>query len=488
MRLRANGGRSSCEQNGVAMDDHIAISVAKTAPGSTPSPSAIPDRSDSESRQPALQRILGLRDLVLLIVGTVIGSGIFLVPGAILRPLGNSVGLAIAVWLTGGFLSLLGALTYGELSALKPDAGGLYVHIRDCFGRFPAFLFGWTLFFVISSGSVATLAVAFSNYLAEFVPLNASMAKVVSVLVIAVIAIVNVRGTRHSANLQNLTTTIKVLAILAMSTALLVFGKNSFSLVGVSSPPSSGVSVVSGFGLAMISVLWAYEGWQYATFSAGETINAQRNYPRAFVAGTAVLIFIYVFANVGYIAALGASGVAGSNRVAASALATVFNPAVAKVLTITILISIFSAANSVILTSPRVYYAMARDGLFFNRLSEVHPRFGTPAFAVIAAAAWSAVLAASGTFEQLLTYVIFIGWIFYALAAASVFIYRRRATPPSSYRVPGYPFTPLVFIAAAAVLVVNTIITQPGRAVVGLGIVLVGAPAFAIWRYRARKA
>jgi APA family basic amino acid/polyamine antiporter len=238
----------------------------------------------------------------------------------------------------------------------------------------------------------------------------------------------------------------------------------------------------------MISVLWAYEGWQYATFSAGETSDAQRNYPRAFLAGTCILIFIYVFANVGYIAAMGAQGIARSDRVAATALATVFNPIVAKLVTITILVSIFSAANSVVLTSPRVYYAMAKDGLFFRRLSEVHPRFGTPAFAVIAAAAWSAVLAASGTFEQLLTYVIFIGWIFYGLAAASLFVYRKRsAGTSSSYRVPGYPVTPVIFIAAAAVLVLNTVITQPRRAVVGLGIVLAGAPAYAIWRQRAKK-
>jgi APA family basic amino acid/polyamine antiporter len=239
----------------------------------------------------------------------------------------------------------------------------------------------------------------------------------------------------------------------------------------------------------MISVLWAYEGWQYATFSAGETSNAQRNYPRAFLAGTGILIFIYIFANVGYLAAIGAQGVAGSDRVAATALATVFSPTVAKLVTITILVSIFSAANSVILTSPRVYYAMAKDGLFFSRLSEVHPRFGTPAFAVIAAAAWSAVLAVSGTFEQLLTYVIFIGWIFYGLAAASLFVYRKRsAATSSSYRVPGYPVTPAVFIVAAAVLVLNTIVTQPRRAVVGLGIVLAGAPAYAIWRRRTKKA
>jgi APA family basic amino acid/polyamine antiporter len=237
----------------------------------------------------------------------------------------------------------------------------------------------------------------------------------------------------------------------------------------------------------MISVLWAYEGWQYATFSAGESVNPQRDFPRAFLIGTAALIGIYLFANLGYLAAIGPEGVAGSNRVAITAVAAIMGPNVAKLVGLTILISILGAANSIILTAPRVYYAMARDGLFFKRLSEVHPRFGTPAFAVIGAAIWSAVLAASGTFEQLLTYVIFIGWIFYALAAASVFVYRKRA--PNAirpYRVPGYPFTPIVFIAAAMVLVVNTVATEPGRSAVGLGIVCLGIPAYVIWHRMAK--
>jgi basic amino acid/polyamine antiporter, APA family len=418
-----------------------------------------------------------------MIIGTVIGSGIFLVPATILDDVGHSVSLAMGVWLVGGVLSLLGALTYGELSAMKPHAGGLYIYIRDCFGPFVAFLFGWTLFLVVSSGSVATLTVAFSNYLGEFVTLTPWMAKLVSVAVIAVIAGVNVRGTRHSADVVNLTTTIKILALLLMSTALLWLGKTPLHLTAGATSPSPAGSLLSGFGVAMISVLWAYEGWQYATYSAGETVNARRNYPLAFLAGSAALMFIYLFANVGYLAALGADGVAGSKRVAATAVATATHPAIAKLVTITILISIFSAANSVVLTSPRVYYAMARDGLFFKRLAEVHPRFGTPAFAVIAAAAWSAVLAASGTFEQLLTYVVFSSWIFYALAAACVFVYRKREpNADRPYRVVGYPFTPLIFVVTAAALVVNAMVAQPKRAAIGLGIVLLGAPAYLIWR------
>lgn len=433
------------------------------------------------TRRNELSHVLGFRDLVVLVIGTVIGSGIFLVPGAVLRDVGHSIPLATAVWFTGGVLSLLGALTYGELTAMKPQAGGLYVYIRDCFGPFLAFLFGWTLFFVISSGSVATLAVAFSNYCGEFVPLAPSMTRVVSLIVISVIAVVNVLGTRGSANLQNVTTTVKVGAILLMAGVLLRVGTSAG--VAPSAPQHvSSVGHASGFGLAMISVLWAYEGWQYATFSAGEALRPQRHFPLAFLAGAAALIAIYLLANFGYLAVLGPEGVSASERVAATAVSVAIGPGTAKLVALTILISIFSAANSIVLTASRVYYAMAVDGLFFKRLAEVHPRFGTPTFAVIACSLWSAILAVTGTFEQLLTYVVFVGWIFYAIAAASVFVYRRREPQAQRpYKVPGYPLTPTLFIAAAAGLVLNTVMTEPKRAAIGIGIVLLGAPAYAIW-------
>jgi APA family basic amino acid/polyamine antiporter len=371
---------------------------------------------------------------------------------------------------------------------MKPAAGGLYVYIRDCFGRFPAFLFGWTLFFVISSGAVATLAVAFSAYLGEIVPLTPMTAKLIAISMIAVVTAVNVLGTRKSANLQNWTTAIKVLGILVMSAALLWLGRGFTGSGSALLPAEFNSSLASGFGLAMISVLWAYEGWQYVSFSAGETRNAQRNFPLGLLSGTAALVGIYLVTNIAYLAALGPSGVATSDRLAATAVATVVSPAAAKLVAVMILISIFSAANGTMLTAPRVYYAMAADGLFFRRFAEVHPRFKTPAFAIIAGAVWSAVLAATGTFEQLLTYVVFIGWIFYALAAASIFVYRRRmpdAVRP--FRVPFYPITPLLFIAAAGALVINTMVTQPGLAAIGFGIVLLGAPAYFIWGGRNKK-
>ncbi len=443
---------------------------------------------DPESHSATLERTLGLKDLILLIIGTVIGSGIFIVPGAVLRQTSGSITLAMLVWLAGGILSLLGALTYGELSAMNPKAGGLYIFIRDGFGSLPAFLYGWTLFFVISSGSVATLAVAFSSYLGEIVPLSPLIARIAAIAMIVVVTIVNVLGTRESANLQDWTTTIKVGAILLMSAVLFALG-HGFTSVSLAAPVNaSAKSLASGIGFAMIGVLWAYEGWQYVTFSAGETINAQRNFPRALLIGSAALIGIYLLANLAYLAALGPTKAAQSDSIAAAAVTAVAGPAAAKLVALAILISIFSATNGITLTAPRVYYAMARDGVFFHQLAKVHPRFRTPAFAVLAGSAWAILLAATGTFEQLLTYVVFTGWLFYALGAASIFIYRRKIPNRElPYRVPGYPWTPLLFIAAAIALVLNTIATQIGRAAIGLGIVLLGAPAYFIWRGRSKS-
>ena len=433
--------------------------------------------------QQNLARTLTKQDLVLLLVGTVIGSGIFLVPGAVLQQSGGHVGLALTVWCLGGVLSLLGALTYGELGAMDSASGGLYVYIRDAFGRLPAFLYGWTLFFVISSGSLATLAVAFSRYQDQLVDLSPLVARLVSVLVIVLITIINVVGTRRSANVQNWTTTIKVAAIVVMSIALIALGDRLGSIGGQPWPQMGTTALISGVGTAMIGVLWAYEGWQYVTFAAGETVDPERNFPRAMLIGTSALIALYLLPNVAYIAALGPEGVARSERVASEAVTALMGPAAGTLIAAAILVSIFSAANGLTLTAPRVYFAMARDRVFFSRLADVHPRFGTPAFAIIVSSAWAIVLAATGTFEQLLTYVVFAGWIFYALGAASIFVYRRtRANVRRPFSVPLYPFTPLLFILAAGAIVLNTFIAQPGRALIGLAVVLLGVPVYWVWR------
>lgn len=445
--------------------------------------------SRAETSTGSLSRTLGLRDLILIVVGTVIGSGIFLVPSTVLRQTGGSVSVALLVWVVAGVLSLLGALTFAELGAAKPDAGGLYVYIRDAFGPLPGFLYGWTAFFVLGSGSVATLAVAFTSYLRQLVPVSPMAAKVVAVVVIAIIMAVNVRGVRQGADVQNVTTAIKAGAIVVMSVVLLTLGGGA----GVASPvdvaSAASGSLLSGVGLAMIGVLWAYEGWQYATFSVGETVDPQRTFPRAIVLGTAFLIALYLLANVAYLVALGPTGVMASERVAADAVTAVLGPAAGKVIAVVILISMFSAANGLTLTTPRLYFSMARDRVFFAKLAEVHPRFGTPALAIVASSVWAMLLAVTGTFEQLLTYVVFTGWIFYVLGGLAIFAYRRKQPDlPRPFRTPGYPLTPLLFVASAVAIVLNTIVSQPGRAALGIGLVLLGVPAFYVWRARAAGA
>jgi len=433
--------------------------------------------------QPDLARVLKLSDLLLIVIGTVIGSGIFLVPGNVLNSAHGDVGVALLIWTLGGVLSLLGALSFGELGAMEPEAGGIYVYLRQAYGPLVAFLYGWAMFFVIGSGSIATLSVAFgTRYLPQLVNLGPVAGKVAALVVIAAVAAVNVRGTRQGATVQNWSTAIKVGALLLMSIALLARGSAWGPEVRFLDTPFDR-TLLTGAGVGMIGVLWAYEGWQYVTFSAGEAVNPQRTFPRGIVLGTALVIGVYLLANVAYVVALGPAGVGGSKRVAADALSTVFGSGWGAVITVPILISIRGAANGLSLTTPRVFYAMARDGLFFRKLGDVHPRFGTPAVAIIAGSAWAAVLAISGTFEQLYTYVVFSSWIFFVLGAAAVFVYRRRRPDaPRPFRTPGSPVTPALFILAALAVVVNTLAANPTQGGIELLILATGVPAYFIWR------
>ena len=439
-----------------------------------------------------LVRTLRLRDLFLLFVGSVIGSGIFRTPGLILRQLDGSVGLSLLVWLAGGVLSLLGALTYAELAAANPEAGGLYCYIRDAFGRMSAFLYGWCLFLVIASGSVAALARVFSEYLAKVIPLSPAGETITSVLMIGIVTAVNVWGTRRSSDLQNWTTLIKVGIIVLLSAVLLSLGHHAADLPAALGSSQHGFGLFSNFGLGMIAVLWAYEGWQFGTYSAGEVVDPQKAFPRAFLLGVLVLTGLYLLAVVAYLVALGPVGTAASDTVAATSVAAVVGPWAGKFVALTILISTFSAANSVILTAPRVFYAMAKDNLFFKSLAEVHPRFHTPAPAIVILGVWSAVLASAGKFAELIGGVIFVGWIFYGLGAAAIFPLRRAAQGKSlPYRVPGYPWTPLLFVLASVAIVGNAVVlafldpAQFKYLAVAIVLFLLGLPAYLFWRTRA---
>ena len=437
-----------------------------------------------------LARTLRERDLRLLFIG----SGIFLTPGLILRQVGGSVSASLLVWVLGGVMSLLGALTYAELSAAKPEAGGLYCYIRDGFGRFPAFLYGWALLLIIASATIAALAHAFTTYLQEIVPLSPWQRQGVVLLVILVVTAVNVWGTRKSSNLQNVTTYIKVGIIVVLSAILLFAGRgHGAEILHPTASSLSGGALLTGFGFAMITVLWAYEGWQFGTYSAGEIMDPQRSFPRAFLFGSLGLAGLYLLAVVAYLVALGPAAAARTDTIAATAATAVLGTWAGKLVAATILISTFSAANSVMLTAPRVYFALASDKLFFRKFAEVHPRFGTPAAAVVGLGVWSCVLASNADFAKLASSAIFIGWIFYGLGAAAIFPIRRahpgRLLP---YRVPGYPYTPLVFVLAAAALVGNAVVSavsdphQFTYLLKALGLLLLGIPAYFFWRSRAR--
>jgi APA family basic amino acid/polyamine antiporter len=440
-----------------------------------------------------LVRTLNQRDLLLLFIGSVIGSGIFLTPGLILRQVDGSVGLSLLVWIFGGALSLLGALTYAELAAANPEAGGLYCYIRDGFGRIPAFLYGWCLFAVIASGSIAALARAFTRYFSEIIPLSAAGSTIVAVLMIAVVTAVNVWGTRKSSDLQNWTTLIKAGLVLLLSAVLLSLGKHAADVPPALGSPQHGFTLFSSFGLAMIPVLWAYEGWQFGTYSAGEVVQPQKAFPRAFLLGSLVLVALYLVAVCAYLVALGPAAATASDAIAATAVTSVLGPWAGRIVAATILISTFSSTNSVVLTAPRVFYAMANDNLFFKKLAEVHPHFRTPAAAVIALGVWSCVLASIGKFAELASGVVFIGWIFYGFGAAAIFPLRRAAKVPLPYRIPGYPLTPLLFVLAAAAIVANPIVlafhdpTQFRFLLVALTLLLLGLPAYFFWRWHSRR-
>ena len=458
------------------------------------SESRVAQRSTSHT----LARSLRERDLLLLFVGSVIGSGIFLTPGLILRQLSGSVGYSLIVWLAGGILSLLGALTYAELASANPEAGGLYCYIRDGFGRLPAFLYGWSLFLVIASATIAALAHAFTTYLQEILPLSATESSAVVLLVIAVVTVVNIWGTRKSSDMQKVTTLIKVGIILVLGIILLVLGlwqgKHVRDISPAMGSPLSEYALFSSFGLAMITVLWAYEGWQFGTYSAGEVVDPQKAFPRAFLLGSLTLVGLYLVAIVGYLFALGPAGATASDTIAAQAVSAGLGKGYGGVVALTILISTFSAANSVILTAPRVFYAMANDHLFFKWLASVHPRFKTPTVAIVGLGLWSAVLACWGNFAELIGGVIFIGWVFYGLGAAAIFPIRRLAQgKPLAYRVPAYPLTPIVFVTAAAAIVVNasySLVRDPEKfrhLTAAFVLLALGLPAYFLWIWWAKR-
>ena len=362
----------------------------------------------------------------------------------------------------------------------------MYVYLRESYGPLVAFLFGWTLFFVIDSGAIATLSVAFSSrYLPYFVPLSPAASKLVAVTLIAVLVGVNILGVKYGAALQNALMFIKFGAIVAISLAVFSLADGSAAHFVEPRPAGWSMGLVGNFGAALVLSLWAYKGWEAVTFSSGEIVNARRNIPLGLLAGTATVVVLYLVTNLAYLYVFPADQVARSSRIAADAMNVAIGPVGASLIAGVILCSITGAANGNVLTAPRVFFAMARDGLFFRTFGDLHPKLLTPHVSILATGAWAAILSVTGTFEQLATYVVFGQWIFFGLTVGAVMVLRaRRPDLPRPYRTWGYPATPIVFILAALYISGTTLVTQPINAAAGLALILAGVPAFWYWRHR----
>ncbi|MGA2714922.1 MAG: amino acid permease [Bryobacteraceae bacterium] len=445
-----------------------------------------------------LKRDLGIWAALSIVVGTVIGSGIFRVPQAMILNVGT-VRMVFLVWVAGGVLSLAGALTYAELAAAMPGAGGEYVYLTEAYGPLWGFLYSWTQMWVAKSGSIATLATAFFEYTAHFLPVFEQVwfragpfpikyGQVFALLLILALGGINYLGVRVGGDVQVVFTATKVGLIGFVILAGLFYAHPApiTSLPAVPQTPP----LFAGFIAALVGALWAYDGWNNVGMVASEIRNPQRNLPLALIGGTVGVIGIYMLANWAYFRVLSPAEVGAQKLVAAEMMQRIGGSAGANAVSIAAMISIFAALNGSILTGARVPYAAARDGLFFRSAARVHPAFHTPGVSILMLSAWSAVLVLSGKYEELFDFVIFGSWILYAMATASVFVLRRtRPDLPRPYRTLGYPVVPFLFLAGATVLEITTLWTKPRESIAGIILILMGLPFYFYWRGRtSRKA
>jgi len=438
-------------------------------------------------------RRLGLFSGTMAVVGGIIGGGIFRTPAVVAERVG-SAGLALSAWVLGGVVALIGAFCYGELGQRRPRAGGGYVYLRETWGPLPAFLYGWTLLLVIATGAIAAIAVTFANYALALAGLPERLTVPLAVGAIVLVSGINYVGVRPAAVTQNIFTILKLVALAALIGAGLLAAPSTalYRPLPPSTAPEGWWGVVVGVGAALVPILFTYGGWQQTNFIAEEIIDAERNLPRALVTGVAGVVVVYVLANVAYLRVLGSAGLAASIAPAAEVMRALLGPAGGTLIAAGIALSTFGFLNLVILVTPRVLQAMAADGLFFPRLAELHPVYRTPAAAILVQAGWAVVLTVSGTFGQLVDYVAFGDWIFFGLTVAGLFIYRARdrsggdPAPAAAFRVPGYPWTPGLFVLAAAYVVLSAVASNPKNAAIGGGLILLGMPVFYYWSRQAR--
>jgi len=432
-----------------------------------------------------LRKELTLYGLTMIAIGSCVGSGIFLTPSQIAGYLPSPL-LILLVWALGGIITLTGALTFAELGAMFPQAGGVYVYLKEGYGDLFGFMYGWAYLLVINSGSLAALNIAFAYYLGFIIPLGDTGIKVVAVSSIITLTIINILRVKAGEIFSNIFTGLKLIGITGIIAVGLFMGNPELMSSQAGQPVSSGNLFVA-FGLALIGVLWSYGGWQHASFVAGEARDAQRTVPRAMILGALIVALVYLLTNLAYLFLLPLPEIVGSESLAADAVSTVI-PFGGNLIAVIIAISVVGTAGIYTLSAPRIYYAMADDGLFFKKLAWVHPQFRTPVNAILTQSAWAIILLLFwGTFEDVITYVVFIDWIFFALAASVIFILRfKRKDALRTYRTFGYPLTPALFIIITGFFVVNTLIEKPKQAWAGLIFMAIGLMSFMYFK-RSRK-
>ncbi|MEO8726030.1 MAG: amino acid permease [Acidobacteriaceae bacterium] len=457
----------------------------------------------AQHEKPTLVRGMSLTDAVLLLVGGTIGSGLFLTSADVASSVRTPL-LFMLAWIAGMVVAALASLSMAELGAMYPEAGGQYIYLREAYGEFVAFLYGWMIFSVNVTGSLAAIAAGFAAYTGAVVPALYASRPIFSVLgwtlnvghltaigALVFLTWVNVIGLRRAVILQNVATWAKFAAIGAFLLLGFSLGRGHWSNFTRSLTTTGHYSMgelMSGFGVAMIAVFWVYDGWVYITWVAGEIKQPQRNIPRALIIAVAIIGAVVVSLNVLYLYAMPLETMANQPTVAESAARMMFFPAAGRWLGALVAVSCFGAAAACVMSGARVYYAMAKDGVFFQKLAEVSPRWRTPAFSLIVQCVWASVLVLSGRYDQLFTYVIFISVIAYALSASALFVLRRKHPEmPRSFKCPGYPWVPLAYCVISGAWALNTIWRKPQESLAGIGIMLLGTPAYLYWRRQKRQ-
>ena len=427
-------------------------------------------------------RRLGLFSGTMAVVGGIIGGGIFRTPATVAERL-HSASLVLLAWVIGGIVALIGAFCFGELGQRRPRAGGGYVYLRETFGSLPAFLYGWTLVLVIATGAIAAVAVTFADYTLSLLGLPHRYSVPLAVAAIVFHSAINYIGVRPAAITQNIFTMLKLVA-LAILITVGVFAVTP-TVPYRPLPSFTVVSPIGAIGAALVPILFTYGGWQQTNFIAEEIVDPERNLPRALVYGVAIVVTVYLLANIAYLRVLGVERLAASTAPAADTMRLLLGPVGGKIIALGIALSTFGFLNLVILVTPRVLQAMAADGVFFQRFALLHPTYQTPTTAIVALAVLAIALTLTGTFGQLVDYVTFGDWIFFGSTVAGLYVFRSRDQGPrQGFGVPGYPVTPALFVAAAAFVVYSAIASNPKNAAIGAGLIVLGIPAFLYWRSR----